>query len=256
MPVTFSREVHGSRYEVRARGSALKLYSDGVFHSAWNPRHGLTGRVWDLFVVAAFAAAAPVRRVLVLGIGGGTALLQLQRFAGPLEAVGVDLDTVHLEIARECFGVVPPVAELVRADARDWVSGAPAAGFDLVIDDLFGHVGGEPMRSVDVDARWAKALGRLLAPGGVLAVNFIAPKDLRASALYRDGRARRGYASAYQLRTAKDANAVGVFCRQGITPRQWRARVRAVPGLDDRDRRCPLDYEIRRLPETGDLPPA
>jgi hypothetical protein len=247
VPVIWKKQAGGTRYEVRAYGAALRLYSDGVFHSAWNPRHGLTGRVWDLFLVAAFACARAPRRILMLGIGGGTSLLQFHRFLEPVRMVGVDLDAVHIEVARECFGVDESVADLVHADARDWVAGYAGPRFDLVVDDLFGHVGGEPLRAVPMDARWARALGRLVAPGGVLAANFIAPKGLRASALGSSEALRARYAGAYQLRTASDANAVGVFCRSPLTPREWRARVRAVPGLDDRARACPLDYEIRRL---------
>jgi hypothetical protein len=247
MPVIWRRDAGGTRYEVRTHGAARRLYSDGVFHSAWNPRHGLTGRVWDLFLVAAHACGRPPRRILVLGIGGGTSFLQFRRFLGDVAMTGVDRDPVHIEIARECFGVDASVATLVEADARDWVAGYSGPRFDLVVDDLFGHVGGEPVRAVPVDARWARALGRLVAPGGVLAVNFIAPKDLRASALASSGSLLGRYAGAYQLRTASDANAVGVFCRDGITPKAWTARVRAVPGLADRARSCPLDYQIRRL---------
>lgn len=247
MAVVWARDRGGSRYEVRAHGRALRLYSDGVFHSAWNPRLGLTGRVWDLFLVAAFAGTGRPRRVLMLGIGGGTFMLQLQRFLGPVEITGVDLDPVHIEVARDCFGVGDSVGELVHADARDWVAGWRGPRFDLVVDDLFGHRGGEPMRAVEMDTAWARALGRLVAPGGVLAANFIAPRHLRRSALVADPAVARSYASAWQLRTASDANAVGVFCRDRLGPREWRARVRAVAGLDDRVPACRLDYEIRRL---------
>lgn len=247
MPTVFKREAGGTRYEVRSHGAAVRLYSDGVFHSAWNPRHGLTGRVWDLFLVAAFAAARPPRRILMLGIGGGTSLLQLRRFVNPPDVIGVDLDPVHIHVARRYFGVDETVAALVEADAREWVAKWRGPKFDLVIEDLFGHTDGEPARAVPVSVTWGKALGRLVAPGGVLAVNFIAPKDLRACALVSNRSVRSRYASICQLRTAADANAVGVFCREEISPRDWRARVRDVPGLDDRVRACRLDYEIRRL---------
>ena len=148
MPVIWRRNTGGTRYEVRAHGATRRLYSDGVFHSAWNPRNGLTGRVWDLFLVAAFAGARPIRRILMLGIGGGTSLLQFRRFLGPVDMTGVELDPVHVEIAREYFNVDASVAELVQADARDWVAGYDGPRFDLVVDDLFGHVGGEPLRAV------------------------------------------------------------------------------------------------------------
>jgi spermidine synthase len=245
MPTVFRRDIGGTRYEVRSHGAVVRLYSDGVFHSAWNPRHGLTCRVWDMFLVAAFATSRRPGRVLLLGTGGGTSLLQLRRFLNPAELIGVELDPVHIHVARRYFGVGDSVARLVEADATQWVPDWRGEKFDLVIEDLFGHRQGEPARAVPVDDDWAGALGRLLAPGGVLAVNFIAPKDLRASALAAGAGA--GYAGAFQLRTASDANAVGVWSREAATPRQWRARVRAAPGLDERVRGCPLDYEIRRL---------
>lgn len=237
----------GTRYEVREHGSTRRLFSDGVFHSAWNDRTGLTGRAWDLFLPAACALPAPPQRVLVLGIGAGAVLLQYRRFIDPPFMLGVDLDPVHLDIGRRFFGLDRVGATLVQADARDWVAAWDGPQFDLVIEDLYGHADGEPCRAVAIDAAWAAALARLLAPRAALVINFTSVPELRASAPLRFPAARAGYASGFMLRGPKDDNAVAVFCRDRATPAAIRMRARAVPGLDDRRRGCRLRYGIRTL---------
>lgn len=240
-------ESGGTRYEVRSHGATRRLLSDGVFHSAWNPRTGLTGRTWDLFLPAAFTLAEPPRRVLVLGIGAGTALLQCRRFIDPDMLVGVDLDPVHIELGRRFFGLDAARATLFEADARDWVAGWTGAPFDLVIDDLYGHADGAPRRAVPMSAAWARALARLVAPGGALAANFISGRELLGCAQLNSKRARAGYASGFRVWSPRDHNAVAVFCRRPTSAPETRDRLRRIAVLDDRRRGCALSYSMRRL---------
>jgi hypothetical protein len=237
----------GTRYEVRAHGATRRLFTDGVFHSAWNPRTGLTGRAWDLFLPAAFSLSAPPSRVLVLGIGGGTALLQYRRFIDPAVLIGVDLDPVHIKVGRRYFGLEDTGIELVEAEACQWVAGWRGAPFDLVVDDLYGHSSGAPERAVPMTESWARALDRLVAPAGALVANFISVAELRGCAQWRLPAIRSRYASGFMLRGPRDENAVAAFCRRSTTPAAIRARLRQVPALDDRRRSCRLRYSIRTL---------
>ena len=247
MAVLWRLDSGGTRYEVRSHGATRRLFSDGVFHSAWNPRSGLTGRTWDLFLPAAFTLAAPPQRILVLGTGAGTALLQYRRFINPRTLIGVDLNPLHIEVGRRFFGLDDAEAELFEADARDWVAAWEGPPFDLVVDDLYGHVGGEPARTVPMSAAWARILARLVAPGGALVANFISAAELNGCAQLRGPRGRAGYASGFRVQGPRDHNAVAAFCRRATTAADTRARLRATPALDDRRRGCPLRYSMRRL---------
>lgn len=247
MAVLWQLHSGGTRYEVRSHGATRRLFSDGVFHSAWNPRTGLTGRAWDLLLAAAFTRAVPPERILVLGIGAGAALLQYRRFIDPTVLVGVDLDPVHIEVGRRFFDLDASRATLCEADARDWVAAWDGAPFDLVVDDLYGHRAGEPKRAVPMNGAWARELARLVAPGGVLAANFISGRELQGCAQLGSTRARAGYASGFRLQGPRDHNAVGVFCRDATSAAATRARLRSVPALDDRRSRCGLRYAMRRL---------
>lgn len=232
---------------MRSHGATRRLLSDGVFHSAWNPRTGLTGRTWDLFLPAAFTLAEPPRRILVLGVGAGTALLQMRRFLDPDTLVGVDLNPLHIALGRRFFGLDEAGAALHVADARDWVAGWRGAPFDLVIDDLYGHADGEPLRAVPMTTDWARALSRLVAPRGTLAANFISGRELMACAQLRSRRARAGFASGFRVWGPRDHNAVAVFCRRRTTAADTRARLRRIAALDDRRSGCVLGYSMRKL---------
>lgn len=247
MALLWRLDTDGTRYEVRSHGATRRLFSDGVFHSAWNPRTGLTGRAWDLFLAAAFTLPAPPRRIAVLGIGGGTALLQYRRFIDPETLIGIDLDPVHIQVGRQFFGLDEAGIELVHADARDWVASWSGPPFDLVVDDLYGHGTGEPRRAVPMTAQWAAALDRLVAPHGALVANFISVDELNDCAQLRVPEARAAYACAFRFRGHRDENAIAAFCREPTTAAQVRRRLRRIAALDDRRRDCRLRYAMRRL---------
>ena len=175
MALIWERRVGDNSYQVRNHGASLRLYSNGVFHSQWNPRDPLRGSLWELLLLPAFfAPPTRIRSVLVLGVGGGALIRLLQRYVRPQRIVGVDLDPTHLHIARRYFGVRG--AELICDDARNYVSSCiekrDQCSFDLVIDDLFGHADGIPERSVVADAPWCTSLLQLAGEGGIVVGNF------------------------------------------------------------------------------------
>ena len=247
MAVLWQQESDGTRYEVRGHGATRRLLTDGVFHSAWNPRSGLTGRAWDLLLAAAFAPPQRPQRILVLGAGAGTVLLQYRRFVDPAVLVAVDRDPWHLEIGRRWFGLEEAAAEVHLADARDWVAGYRGAPFDLVVEDLYAHRAGKPERAVPFDRSWAAGLSRLVAPAGAMAANFVSLRELKACAPVQHAASRKGFASGLMLRGPLDENAVVVLCRQGTSPAAVRARLRQAPGLADRRGACRLRYGSRTL---------
>ncbi len=57
---------------MRTAGKTLRLYTDGVFHSQFNPNHAVTGGVWDALMLPAFFYPAESWCEPGAGSGGGT----------------------------------------------------------------------------------------------------------------------------------------------------------------------------------------
>lgn len=236
-----------TRYEVRTAGNSLRLYTNGVFHSQYNPLQPVSGSLWDLLMLPAFFAPQTVRRVLLLGVGGGAVIRQLNHFLSPEVLVGIELNPVHLDVARDYFGVAAANVTLHEADALRWVRQYHGPPFDLIIDDLYGDAGGEPQRAVAADGRWFRQLDKLLAPGGTLVFNFVSAAELKACAWFQDAPLRERYTAAFRLTAPQYQNAVGVFLRRPATTGQLREQLAAYPALDPSRRSCRLKYRIRTL---------
>ena len=154
MTILWQCKKQGINYQVKAAGQTRRLYTDGVFHSQYNPNKVLTGGVWDLLMLPVFFYSPhSIQRVLLLGVGGGAVLHQLQHFIRPRSVTGIELNAVHLFVARRYFQLRYRNTRLYRADAVSWVKQFQGEKFDLIIDDLFGGLDDEPMRAVPVDAK-------------------------------------------------------------------------------------------------------
>ena len=177
MALLWNHEADGNRYEVRSAGASLRLYRNGVNHSQWNPDRPLSGSVWDLITLPALhRPRASLSNALMLGFGAGTVARQLCDLAGVGRLVGVELDPIHLSIARGFFDCGDD-CELVAADAVAWVREESwRARYDLVIDDLYGEEEGVPQRFAPMDREWFAQVVSLLRPGGILVVNTIEPE--------------------------------------------------------------------------------
>lgn len=225
-------ERDGTRYSVRAHGGSTRLYTNGVFHSQWNAARPFAGGVWDcLSLPALYREPASVRRVLVLGVGGGAVLRQLALLLPAMRATGVELDGVHLELARRHFGLdaldgrASFEIELVQADAVRWVADVDVDGdFDLIVDDLYGDAGGRPVRAVPLELDWVRTLVERLAPEGLYVANAVEPREAkRAVPVFADAGLRHG---AHWSQAAWD-NVITVCSREPLHSREWSRRLDA-----------------------------
>ena len=183
MAIIWSKKVAGALYEVRTAGATIRLYSNGVLHTEFNPKREITGSVWDLlFVPAAFLPADKVKRILLLGLGGG-AVTHLYRKVWPeVQIDAIELNPVHIQVCRKFFGVDAQQTKMIEADAQKWLRGNRAR-YDIVIDDLFGHDGGEPSRAIQFDAEWQLNIKKSLQPHGLYIGNFADSQDVRQTSI-------------------------------------------------------------------------
>ncbi|MCW8840313.1 MAG: hypothetical protein OQK96_04985, partial [Gammaproteobacteria bacterium] len=223
------------------------LYTNGVFHSQYNPNNPVTGSVWDLLMLPAFFAPQRIRRVLVLGVGGGAVIRQLNHFLRPELIVGVELNPVHLEVARDYFDVEARNVALHQADAILWLRQYRGEPFDLIIEDLFSDNGGDPQRVIEADAPWLRLLLKRLSPQGVLVINFGSQTELRCSAWFTEPAIRSKFPSAFRLTTPLYENVIGAFLRQPVEGRVLRQKLAGWPELDSRKKGCRLNYSLRAL---------
>ncbi len=248
MAILWTAEIDGTRYEVRSAGATRRLYTAGVFHSQFNPNNPVTGSVWDLLLLPLFFyPEGRIRRVLVLGVGGGAVIRQLRHFTTTEQIVGVELNSVHLELAERFFGVSGSETALHQADAAAWVEHYRGPPFDLIVDDLFGESAGEPVRAIPADPTWFAALSRLLTPEGAIVMNFASETDLRRCGYFHDPATRERFVSAFLFTTPLYENAVAAFLGIASDGATLRSNMSTRRELDTRRKSCRLRYRLRKL---------
>jgi spermidine synthase len=138
------------------------LLVDGVVQSI-SPGDG--GGYW-----AAMLPAAPPRRGLILGLGGGTLARLLQaRWHTPVALVGVDDDPAVIETARSVGWLPLPGLEVVIEDAFTYVGHCAERSFDYIALDLYR---GERLARQELSKPFLRRVHDLLEPSGRLAVNL------------------------------------------------------------------------------------
>ncbi|MCK4864856.1 MAG: hypothetical protein KAT06_05470 [Gammaproteobacteria bacterium] len=245
MAILWQKTIKNTRYEVRSAGQTCRLYTDGVFHSQFNAEHEVTGGVWDLLMLPAFFyPAESIQRVLVLGVGGGAVIHLLQRYIKPTEIIGIELNPVHIMLAKRYFGITNKLAMLVQADAIKWIDEYSGPPFDLIIDDLFGEQDGEPIRVAKANKAWFEKLNSHLSPEGVLVMNFISTKDLKNSAGVSYKKITGLFKSSFQFTLTHYVNAVGAFLKKTASSQMLRQRINDI---DELKKSRKLDFHIRKL---------
>ncbi len=241
-------------YQVRTAGRSVRLYKNQVFHSQWNESRPLSSGVWDLlFLPALLMPENSVKRVLVLGVGGGAVIRQYTTFLPIEHIVGVELDPLHLHVAREHFGLKQSGVELIEANAIDWVKSYRGAKFDVVIEDLFTEADGEPVRVMEASTSWFRQLRKLLHPEGTLIINFEDPAQLRASnqayvdALSREREGECALDSRFALSLPTYGNCVGAYLSINADPKLLRKKLDTILTGYPACRSSAQKFRIRRI---------
>jgi spermidine synthase len=133
------REIHrhSKQVEVQVHGNVRELFVNESCSSWYDETTPITGSVWE-------ALAAPLllleiarrRRILILGLGGGSTARLLRAMAPDALIVGVELDREVIRAARRWFDLDGLEVEVVHGDAWEVLSNERRR-FDLVIEDVF-----------------------------------------------------------------------------------------------------------------------
>ena len=212
------------RVRLRMRGARRELRVDGTYASSWTPGEVATRSVWDALAASVLALPpARRRRVLVLGLGAGSAARIVRALAPAAQIVGVELDRDVVAAARRWFELDALRIEVVIGDVREVVARLRGR-FDAVLEDVF--IGREAsLRKPDGFPLPVLAQAqRLLAAGGILASNTINegpavrralvarfPRVVEIAVAEHDNRiyvAGRAVPDAKQLRSAVAASAL------------------------------------------------
>jgi len=253
MAIVWQTRKNGVNYEVRSAGRTRRLYTDGVFHSQYNDSRPVTGSVWDLlFLPVFFHPINTIKRVLVLGVGGGAVINQINHFLSPEKIVGVELNATHLYIAKRFFSVHADNLELIHGNAVTWLEQYRGEKFDLIIDDLFGEEDGEPCRAVEADEYWCQLLSRHIHANGTLVMNFDTPRARQQCYWWKQRNSSavdKRWSSSFEFSTALYSNSVGVWTAQkgDSMSRRLEENLSHFKALDQSRSDCRLNFKLRKL---------
>lgn len=248
MAVIWRQQTDSGLYEVRVAGNSRRLYKNGVFHSQWNNTRPLSNGVWDLlFLPALFNEPQTIERILVLGVGGGAVINTFTTLLQPQQIVGVELDPVHIKIARQHFLLPDAPVTLHQADALEWMRNYRGDGFDVVIEDLFTEEAGEPVKVVAASQGWFRKLRKLLRPGGVLVVNFEGPEQMRAAGPAYQATLGCTDDIRYQFTQPTYGNSVCAFLNSPGSPAKLRARLSDLLDVYPACRAGGQKFRVRRV---------
>lgn len=248
MALVWQKKTRDTLYEVRSAGRSLRLYTNGVFHTQYNPQNPLTGHIWDLLMLPAFFyPPGDIQRVLLLGVGGGAVVQLLRQFVAPQKIIGIELNPVHIQVAKRFFKLNSRQVQLIKADALQWLQNYRGKPFDLIIDDLFTEQEGDPVPVTPANSRWFRLLIKHLMPQGMIVRNFIDRNELNNSAALTKPAIGKHFPSIFQLTTTFNENFAGVYLGKSSSSRQLRKRLVATPGLNPTLKTSRLRYRVRRL---------
>jgi len=168
-----ARQPQANRVEVKRSGKGRALRINGTFASWYEPGNEVTGSVWDALAAPLLLPPKHRRdRVLILGLGGGSAARVGRALAPRARITGVEIDAGVVRAARRWFDLDGLGVEIVKGDALLYLE-QTRRRFDVILDDVF--VGNRRnIRKPDwlPDPGLALAAGRL-RPGGILVSNAI-----------------------------------------------------------------------------------
>ena len=157
-------------------GATRKLSVDGVVQSVnWNSPS--TGRqVWGRLVENLYEQAPDLKKVMVLGLGGGSIQHLLSKKFPSIHITSVEIDKTMVEVAKKYFALDDiPNHRIIVSDALKVIAvpeeyGIPLNSFQVVIVDIFC---GQKYPDLGTSGNFFAGVKNLVVPGGLVVFNRI-----------------------------------------------------------------------------------
>ncbi len=140
--ITERESVYNYIQVVKVGDETQLILNEGVgIHSIYNPNSILTQGPWDYFMIAPYFNSPPftpdqVRKVAIIGLGGGTAVREFTAAYGPIPIDGVEIDNTIVNMGRQYFHMNEPNLHVVLQDGRYFLQ-TSSQKFDVVAIDAY-----------------------------------------------------------------------------------------------------------------------
>ena len=159
----------------QSRDGTIDFDVVGATHATWHQTHRLTGHAWDAITAGVLLHPRKPQSLLMLGLGGGTVLRQATHLLPDLKITAVEIDPEMVRLARKYMDVDDLNLDVIVEDAFEVLNHLTDT-YDVVVDDLYKSGDDDVMRPAVVDIPMLELLQERVAPGGILASNFVIGK--------------------------------------------------------------------------------
>jgi len=174
--------INGQLTVVRDIAWGTYIKAGGVTQSG-----GVANKVWNTVLKIAKKRKHVVSKCLVLGLGGGGIVSVVKRYWKDAKIVGVDVDSVIVELGKKYLGLDPCDVEIVIDDAVSFLrrnskkgEGDKKGVYDLICNDVY--VGTDVPEKFTKEG-YIKNLKNNLAKDGIAIFNRLYYGEKRAEAL-------------------------------------------------------------------------
>lgn len=217
----------------------------GAIHASFHQKRFLTGLTWDLIAAAALLRPdGEPKSVLMLGVAGGTALRTMRHLLPGVSLTGIDLDAELIGLAREEMDLDGTGAEIIIADAYEWME-VNQRRFDVIVDDLYLAGEDDVFRPGVCDEKWLDQVKNSLRPGGIFASNLVIGSGHRNCQIATRKALLEHFSCVRSLRTQESMNEVLVAGENVATEKVLEGHL--ADFSDWRDRMCWKRIDVRKL---------
>ena len=215
-------------------GRRIDLAVAGAIFATWHPTDYLTGYSWDAVTAGCLCrTGGPLRRVLLLGLAGGTVARQLRRLLPDLVIEAVEIDPDLVEVGNRHLHLVETGVRVHLGDAYRFLAGANPR-YDAIADDVYLTGPDDVERPRLPSPHWVELLRARLAPGGIAVANFVTGGH--HDRIYRNALAAfaRTFPDVRIIEPPRGQNRILVGGVRLAPPAHVRAAGRAFPRARDR----------------------
>lgn len=194
------------KIDVWSSGDEVEFRVAGAVHAWWHKERYLTGLAWDNIIAAALLHPETVpKKILMLGLAGGTTFRALRHLLPDAELHAVEIDEEVVHLARKHMALDELNIHIHIADAYKWLDKGKKK-YDVIIDDVYLALADDVARPDVWDDVLIKKFQSHLNPYGLFLTNLVRGEGHRAMQTKVRQAFRRNFFSHYEVRTPEGLN--------------------------------------------------